>query len=521
MSHPGRVTFVRSEDLIEAPLPTERGHRGGGIGWRRQLTGLGIALFGLPLLTLLLEHTRASLALDGEVLLYLLVVVVVALVGGVVPALAAAVAASMAINYYFVEPRHTLDVAHTDQAVALVVFLAVAGVVSGAMELAARRARAARQAAREAETLSGLAGTDFEESDALQEVLERARHTFGMESVVLKVRGSDGWSDVGSAGWAPSGAEGPLRFDVPVGSARLVGRGPKLFAEDRRVLRAFAAAAEAAYEGQRLSERAGEARELAEMDRQRTALLAAVGHDLRTPLAGIKASVTTLRQNDVDWSARDRDDLLATIEESADRLDAIVANVLDASRLEAGAFSVQSRPVSLDEVVGAVLLALGETSRHVHVDVPEDLPLLLADPGLLERVLVNLLDNAVRYGGDAQVSAAAGEFSVKVKVSDNGRGVAEDERERLFAPFTRFGDRSGASGLGLGLSVARGFTEAMGGTLIADRAPSGGLLMRLALPLAAPRSEQEETASAPAAGSHSARGEASGPSARGEASDPP
>jgi two-component system sensor histidine kinase KdpD len=194
--------------------------------------------------------------------------------------------------------------------------------------------------------------------------------------------------------------------------------------------------------------------------------------------------VSTLRQTDVAWSAEDRDELLATIEESADRLEAIVANLLDASRLEAGAFSVQARAVAVDEVVGAAVLAVGDLSAMVRVDVPEDLPLVLADPGLLERVLVNLIDNAVRYGGAAEVSATAGEFSVKLRVSDDGTGVPEEERSRLFEPFARLGDRSGASGVGLGLSVARGFTEAMGGTLIADRADSGGLLMRMRLPLA-------------------------------------
>jgi two-component system sensor histidine kinase KdpD len=506
MSEGGKVSFVRSEDLIDDPLPSEHAPRRGGIGWRRQIAGLGIALFGLPLLTLLLQHTRSSLALDGQVLLYLLAVVVVALVGGVAPALVAAVAASMAINYYFVEPRHTLDVAHTDQAVALIVFLLVAAVVSGAVEVASRRARAARAAAREAETLSGLAGAELSERDGLQSVLERARRVFGMESVVLKARageGSDAWVDVGSAGWAPEGVEEPLRFDVPVGDVRLVGRGPELFAEDGRVLGAFAAAAQAAYVGRRLSERAGEARELAAMDRQRTALLAALGHDLRTPLAGIKASVSTLRQTDVAWSADDRDELLATIEAAADRLEAIVANLLDASRLEAGAFSVQARPVALDEVVGAAVLALGDVAADVRVDVPEDLPLVQADPGLLERVLVNLIDNAVRYGGSAEVSATAGEFSAKLRVSDNGSGLSEEERVRLFAPFSRLGDRSGPSGVGLGLSVARGFTEAMGGTLIADRADGGGLLMRLRLPLAGVGAEDGPGAGAathPAAG---------------------
>ena len=170
--------------------------------------------------------------------------------------------------------------------------------------------------------------------------------TFGMESVALSARQhpSGDWVEVETCGWAPPGEEAPLRFDVPIGTElRLIGRGPALFAEDQRVLTAFAAAARTAYEGQRLSERAGEARELAAADRQRTALLAAVGHDLRTPLAGIKASVSTLRQTDVDLPDEQRGELLAAIEESADRLDAIVANLLDASRLEAGALSVQPR----------------------------------------------------------------------------------------------------------------------------------------------------------------------------------
>jgi two-component system, OmpR family, sensor histidine kinase KdpD len=486
MTEAGDVTFVRAEDLLEDPVPKDRAPRTG-LGWRRQVTGLALAFIGLPLLTLLLRHTRDSLALEGQVLLYLLAVVIVALVGGAAPAVAAAIASVVAINYYFVAPLHTLEIARADQAVALGVFVFVAVVVSGAVEIATRRASAARQAAREAETLSSLAGADFDESDALHAVLERARRTFGMESVVLKARDRESgeWVDAESAGWGPTGDEEPLRFDVAVGSLRLVGRGPELFAEDQRVLRAFAAAAQTAYEGRKLSTRARQARELAAMDQQRTALLAAVGHDLRTPLAGIKAAVSSLRQTDVEWSARDRDDLLATIEGSADRLDGIVANLLDASRLEAGAFSVQSRAVALDEVVGAALLSITDAGDRVSVDVPDDLPLVQVDPGLLERVFVNLIDNAVRYGGDAEVSAVAGEFSAKVRISDHGPGVPEDERERLFEPFERLGDRGGpVNGMGLGLSVARGFTEAMGGTLIADRAENGGLLMRLRLPLA-------------------------------------
>lgn len=490
MSEGSSVSYVRSDDLLDEPVPTANAPRRG-LGRRRHLGGAALALLGLPLLTLLLDGTQSALSLEGEVLLYLLAVVIVAVVGGVVIALVAAVAAALLINYFFVAPLHTLDIAHADQTVALVVFVVVAGIVSGTVELASRRARAAEQAAAQAETLSALAGSDLDEHETLRDVLERARQTFNMETVALraKERGADEWSDVEQAGWSRKDAEAPLRFDVPIGDLRLIGRGPALFAEDQRVLGAFAAAAQTAFSGRQLTRKARAATTLAAVDRQRTALLAAVGHDLRTPLASIKASVTSLRQTDIQWSASDRKEFLATIEESADRLDSVVANLLDASRLQAGAFGVQAHPVALDEVVNAAVLAVPDAEDKVIVKVPENLPLVMADPGLLERVFVNLIDNAVRYGGaDApiEVTASAGSENAKIEVIDNGPGVPADQRESLFEPFQRLNDSSTTSGVGLGLSVARGFTEAMGGALVADKGPRGGLRMRMRIPIAQP-----------------------------------
>jgi two-component system sensor histidine kinase KdpD len=481
-----KVTYVRADDLLADPVAPPRAPVGG-LGRRRHMTGTVVALLGLPLLTLLLESTRGTFSLESQVLLYLLLVVAVAVIGGMVPALGSAIAAAFLINYFFVKPEHTLEVAQGEQALALAVFLIVAAVVSWAVEAAARRARAAEHAAEQAETLSDLARSDFEEGDTLRQVLGRARETFRMESVALSARRhpSGEWAEVETAGWAPRGEEAPLRFDIPIGTElRLIGRGPALFAEDQRVLHGFAAAAQTAYEGLRLSERAGEAKELAAADRQRTALLAGVGHDLRTPLAGIKASVSTLRQTDVQLPDEQRRELLAAIEDSADRLDAIVANLLDASRLEAGVLSVQPVPVALDEVIGSALLSVPGARDAVSVDVPEDLPLVLADPGLLERVLANLLENAIRHGrGGVEVIARAGELDAHVKVVDHGPGVPEAQRERLFQPFLRAGDGT-QQGAGLGLTVARGFAEAMDGVLIADGSDGGGLTMRLRLPLA-------------------------------------
>ena len=484
------VTLIRSEDLLDE-TPPQRLARRFRLSRRRQLTGLALAVFLLPLVTLLLDGFNEALALDAQVLIYLLAVVVIAIVGGVIVAVGAAVGSAMLINYFFVDPVHTLTVGDPDQVVTLVLFVIVAVLVSGAIEFAVNRAHQAERALAEARTLAALAGPELDSGGSLKEILQRARDTFGMESVTLKVRppGSVEWIDAEHVGWAPPGETAPLRFDVPVGPRlRMVGRGPALFAEDQRVLEAFAAAARTAYEGALLSGEAEEAKSLAAVDEQRTSLLAAVGHDLRTPLAAIKASVSSLRQTEIEWSPAERAELLATIEESVDRLDSVVGNLLDASRLQAGALSVRVGPVALDEAVAGALLSLGEGSKRVAVDVPEDLPLIRADPGLLQRVLANVIDNALRHGGaenPVEIVGRAGSQSAKLEVIDRGPGVSAEQREKLFEPFQRLHDH-GPEGIGLGLSVARGFVEAMGGAMVADSTPGGGLTMRIRLPLASP-----------------------------------
>jgi two-component system, OmpR family, sensor histidine kinase KdpD len=483
------VTFVRSEDMLDESVP-KRLARSFRLSRRRQLSGLVLALLLLPLLTLLLSALNNELALDAQVLVYLLAVVVIALVGGVLVAMASAIAAATLMNYYFVEPVHTFSVGDPDQVVTLIVFVVVAALVSGAVELATRRAHVAERALAEAETMSALTGPDLDAQESLRDVLRRAREEFKMESVTLaaRQRGSGDWIDVEHVGWAPPGQEAPLRFDVPIGPhLRMLGRGPALFAEDQRVLEAFAGAAATAYEGRVLAGEAEEARALATVDKQRTSLLAAVGHDLRTPLAGIKAAVTTLRQTDVKWSDEERRELLGTIEESTDRLETVVGNLLDASRLQAGALSVQLEAVALDEMVAGALLALPEeAAADVVVDVPEDLPQVRADRGLLQRVLANVLDNSLKHGASdepVEVVAHAGAESAKLEVIDHGRGIDQEQKGRMFEPFQRLDDR-GTEGVGLGLSVARGFVEAMGGAMVADSTPGGGLTMRIRLNVA-------------------------------------
>ncbi|MEU9156796.1 ATP-binding protein [Streptomyces sp. NPDC048417] len=285
---------------------------------------------------------------------------------------------------------------------------------------------------------------------------------------------------------------------MPVGDhMTLALSGRVLPAIDRRVLAAFAAQAAVVLDRQRLQQEADQAKELAEGNRIRTALLAAVSHDLRTPLAGIKASVSSLRSDDVEWSEQDRAELLEAIEAGADRLDLLVGNLLDMSRLQTGTVTPIVREADLDEVVPMALGGVPEDS--VELDIPETLPMVHVDKGLLERVVANVVENAVKYSpADTPVLVKASSIAdrVEVRVVDRGLGVPDEAKERIFEPFQRYGDSPRGAGVGLGLAVARGFTEAMGGTLAAEDTPGGGLTMVLSLPLAPGRRPERPDLSA-------------------------
>ncbi len=265
----------------------------------------------------------------------------------------------------------------------------------------------------------------------------------------------------------------------------LAARGRTLNAADRRVLGAFAAYAAAALEQQRLTAEAEAARPIAEADRTRAALLAAVSHDLRTPLASAKAAVTSLRSRDVEWSAEDHDELLATADESLDKLIRLVENLLDMSRLQAGAMSVFPKPADLGEVIARSLDDLGPGGKTILVEVPADLPEVLVDPGILERVISNLLANALHYcpaGKPPLLTASSLGERVELRVIDRGPGIPREQAGRMFVPFQRLGDTDNTTGIGLGLALSKGLTEAMDGTLEPEETPGGGLTMLLSVP---------------------------------------
>ncbi|MEV0593459.1 DUF4118 domain-containing protein [Nonomuraea cavernae] len=465
---------------------------------RRRLAGWVMAVAGMPLLTAVLLPFAGTLALPSEILLFLLMVVGVALVGGMWPALTAAVGGSLLLNWFFTPPSGQFTVYDPQNFLALTVFVLVAAAVSVIVDLAARRTREAAHAGAEAELLSTLAGHVLRGQAAVPSLLARMRETFGLASVTLLERLGEpfpedrsepgAWRIVATSGGAPATCPDTADTDVVIDDDLvLAARGRLTEAADRRVLEAFAAETAVALRQQRLQEELDRAKPLAVVDRMRTALLAAVSHDLRTPLAAAKAAVESLGNTDIDWSERDRVELLATAEESLERLERLVVNLLDMSRLQAGVLGADLQPVLVEEVLPRAIDDLGPVRDDVEGDIPAGLPEIIADPALLERVLVNLMFNAARFsppGEHVLITASQYAGQVEIRVIDRGPGIPREAHDRVFLPFQRLGDRDNHSGVGLGLALSRGLAEAMGGTLVPDETPGGGLTMILTLPVA-------------------------------------
>jgi two-component system sensor histidine kinase KdpD len=470
---------------------------GGALTVRRRLAGFALALAGGPLLTWLLVLFRSEESITSDVLSYQLLVVVVALVGGLWPALFAALLSGLTLDYFLVQPLYTISVADPFHLFALALYLVNAVLVSYVVDQAARRTRTARRAAAESELLATVAGSVLRGEDALQALVTRTREAFGLGRVRLLADGAvlveAGEADAAGAARATSpvaGSGSGSATVVPVGTrATLELTGPDLAASERRLLSVIVSQIDAALEHSALAQTASEVGPLAEADRMRSALLAAVGHDLRRPLAAATTAISGLRATDVTLAEADRTELLDTAGESLDTLAALVTNLLDVSRLQAGALAVSLGPVDLADVVLPALDELGLGPGTVQLDLPGDLAPVRADPGLLQRAAVNLLSNAIRFspaGTPVRVSASRFADTVQLRVTDHGPGIPADRRDDVFVPFQRLGDTDNSTGLGLGLALSKGFVEGMGGSLDTEDTPGGGLTMVIALPAVDP-----------------------------------
>lgn len=438
----------------------------------------------LTALFVLIDRDAADL--PSHLMIYLAGVVAVAIVGGLWPALATAVVSFALLNWFFTEPTGRLTVNQPEDVLALVVFVLVAGAVASVVDLAARRSAQAYRARAEASTLAALSRSVLSGEDTAQAIVQRLAETFAVADVRLEEREDEHAAWVAVAATARGSAPedpGTTVTEVAIDERhRLVLAGRALPASDRQVVEAFGAQAGIVLEHRRLREQAAQAQALEQTEATRTALLAAVSHDLRTPLAAIRAAVDGLASPDVELDPEDRDALTHTIGESTGRLERLIGNLLDLSRLQTGAVRPALRPASLEEVVP---VAVEPWLPALTLDVPEDLPLVQTDPGLLERVVANVVSNAVRHappGRPVRVTASATGNDVELRVADTGPGVPDDRKETMFEPFQRLDDTG--TGLGLGLAVAAGLSRAVSARISAEDTPGGGLTMVLTVPRA-------------------------------------
>ncbi|WP_395403640.1 DUF4118 domain-containing protein [Arthrobacter sp. UC242_113] len=499
----------RADDLDVQVVPHPLAGRGTGRRRQRDLGRVRVAVgfvlaAAVPILMQLalavIEHSVAT-----AVLVQLAGAVAVALVGGLWPAVAGALWSSLLVNYFSTPPLGDLAIGDPQDLLSLGVFVGVSVAVAGVVDRSARRSKEAARARAEAATLGELARGATRAEDTVGSLLEQALDVFGVRGAALFSGAAfDPASGAGPGARLLAGAGELTEHEregtdfaghtvEPVDDGTwLVLFGRTVPAADSSLLGAFAAHVLAQLERQQLAASRLEVLRLAEGNTMRTAILRAVSHDLRTPLAGIKLAVGGLLQTAVTYPPEEIQELLETIDECSDRLDALVGNLLDMSRITADSVRPLLKPVRWLDVVPPALRGLPAGS--VRVELPPNLPAVDADAVLLERVIANIAENAVKYApaSDVKVTAAAGGLSGTVlnghpagelRIIDHGRGVQGRDVPAMFRPFQRLDDVSQSTGVGLGLAVARGFVSAMGGSLAAEETPGGGLTMVIRLPL--------------------------------------
>lgn len=451
-------------------------------------------------------------------LLQLAVAVAVAAIGGLWPAIVAAVLGSLLLNYFSADPVGSLSIADPSTLFTLLIFLTVACGVALAVGLASRRAQEAARSGAEATALSGLALQILRSDGTLESFLDKIRANLGMDAVTListpvvasrpvaPFGGTRPYNGSQQGDWrvlASSGPDAPVTHGAADHTAvvdphyTLLLKGGPLSDQQRRMLAAFGAYVVALRERRQLAESRRDNIRLTEGNRMRTSILRAVSHDLRTPLAGIKLAVSSLRQENVRFSPEDEKELLETIENYTDRLDHLVGNLLDMSRITADAVNPLLGRLRWQDVLPDALR--GVPQDRVRMELQPNLPPIEADAGMLERVVANIAENVVKYAPDSDIVLTAttgagitlgNRPAGELRVIDHGPGLTREVALDMFRPFQRDGDapasrRDGhkGGGIGLGLAVAKGFTEAMGGTLTAEPTPGGGLTMVVTLPL--------------------------------------
>lgn len=469
-----------------------------GVSQSRRIQALLLLSVLLPVLTFLLTLVRGSLNAFSDGLIFLIADTFIAILGGFIPSIVAAIVSTSLLNFYFIPPFHTFTIAEKNNVIALIVFLFDAVIISSLAEQSAKRTRQALDASKESSVLSALAGKVLRGDSGIAGLIENARKVLSFSTLSLVYKpapGLEGPKVVKKA--VPekvvdqSSTSTEFQWSVNQ-SLTLVGSGRVLGPQDSRVLEALSAQLELMWEREILSDQARHATELAEADRMRSALLSAVSHDLRGPLASALASVSSLRNESVDWSDENRRGLLETAENSLERLNKLIDNLLDMSRLQAGALAVHFDLVSFQDLIPQVLSSIPVRNEDVNLSFASNLPDVRTDAGLLERVLANLIANALTHGASDErpiISLSRHSRNVQIRIIDHGRGLDLSDA-KIFTPFRRLGDVNNKEGVGLGLALSKGLVEALGGKLTLEETPGGGLTVVVSIPIAFEETEK-------------------------------
>lgn len=451
--------------------------------------------------TLALPLPRASATSTVAAMVYLLAVVGAAVIGGLRGGLFASVISFLGLNFFFTPPFHTFEVEKPEDLVALLGFLIVSSIVANLFtQLMNQRERAER---RERETgllyhlASQLLGREST-AGVLDEFTRDLAGILRLSVCEVYVAESDGELKLASRFTAGQISESGRTFDIPLktdreefGVVRVIPRvGTALDDEDLALAHAFVTQVALAMESVSLQEKTRSAQSEAEASRIRAALFSSVTHDLRTPLSSIKASATSLLEEGVAFDSQQREELLRTIAEESDRLNRLIGNLLDLSRLRAGALVPEKLPTPIEDVIDSVVSRLGKIfgDRQVQVRIREGIPPVPMDVMQIDQVLSNLLENAAVHAApnsDVEIRATKWQSSVEVEVSDHGTGIPAGEREKVFEEFYRRDGGGSKRGAGLGLSIARAIVQAHGGQIWIRETPGGGTAVVFRLPYAA------------------------------------
>jgi two-component system sensor histidine kinase KdpD len=476
------------------------------------MAGYGVATLGTLALTLGFLAVRDATTPLSKGFGFLVVVVAAAAVGGLGPGILASLLGFLAFNFFFLPPYHTFVIARAEDAVVLFVFLGLSILISTLLARARERAEAAEARAQELhilQTLSAELVALAPGSGTYQSILSQLLELFGFSAGALYVQDPERRQlqeqvAVGTVSGAlplhpgpGDDSHGPERLPLsvggrPVGLFLLAGERPPLDPPERRVLRAFCDQFALVLERDRLLRVAREAETYRQTDQIRRSLLAAVSHDLRSPLAAIKASVTDLLGEDAEQDADYAREALEGIDTETDRLAALITNLLDMSKIEGGMLKARLLSVDLADVLPACVDRVRHRWPHltVRVSIAPAASVVRADPVFLDRVVANLVDNAAKAAADSgttdvELQAARTNDRTTVHVIDHGNGVAPAVREQLFYPFYQVTERHPRLGTGLGLAISKGFLSLMGGQIWIEDTPGGGATFAFSLPAGA------------------------------------